>query len=79
VFGGVPALILLIGWLFTSRPTINRNLVAGLLLVGGIAVLAPASSAPAWAHATSRSTTRKGAWGSPTDDRARIGPGGGDG
>jgi hypothetical protein len=40
VFGGVPALILLIGWLLTSRPTINRNLLASLLLVGGIAVLA---------------------------------------
>jgi hypothetical protein len=40
VFGGVPALILLIGWFLTTRPTVNRNLVAGLLLAGGIAVLA---------------------------------------
>jgi hypothetical protein len=40
VFGLVPALILLIGWLVSARPRLNRNLVAGLLLVGGIAILA---------------------------------------
>lgn len=40
VFGLVPAIILLIGWLISARSRLNRNLVAGLLLVGGIAVLA---------------------------------------
>jgi hypothetical protein len=40
VFGVVPAFILLIGWLISARSRLNRNVVAGLLLVGGIAVLA---------------------------------------
>ena len=40
VFGLVPAVILLVGWLITARPNLNRNLVAGLFVVGGIAVLA---------------------------------------
>jgi hypothetical protein len=40
VFGLVPAVILLVGWLVTARPNLNRNLVAGLLVVGAIAVLA---------------------------------------
>ena len=40
VFGLVPAVILLVGWLITARPNLNRNLVAGLFVVGGLAVLA---------------------------------------
>ncbi len=40
IFGGVPAIILLVGWLFTAKPNINKNLVAAVLVVGGIAVLA---------------------------------------
>jgi hypothetical protein len=40
IFGIVPAVILAIGWLITARPTINKNLVAALALVGGVAVLA---------------------------------------
>jgi hypothetical protein len=40
VFGVVPAVILLVGWLLTARPNLNRNLVAGLLVVGAFAVLA---------------------------------------
>jgi hypothetical protein len=40
VFGLVPAVILLVGWLVTARPNLNRNVVAGLLVVGAIAVLA---------------------------------------
>jgi hypothetical protein len=40
IFGIVPAVILLLGWLITARPTINRNLVAAICVVGGVAVLA---------------------------------------
>ena len=31
IFGVVPAVILLVGWLIAARPKLNRNLVAGLL------------------------------------------------
>ena len=40
VFGLVPAVILLVGWLITARPNLNRNLVAAIFVVGGLAVLA---------------------------------------
>ena len=40
VFGAVPALILLVGWLVTAKPKLNRNVITVLLLVGGLAVLA---------------------------------------
>src|SRR4029077_573845 len=40
VFGLVPAMILLVGWLVTARRNLNRSLIAGLLVVGAIAVLA---------------------------------------
>jgi hypothetical protein len=40
LFGLVPAVILLVGWFLSARPKLNRNVVAGLLLLGGIAVLA---------------------------------------
>jgi len=40
VFGVVPAVILLVGWLITARPNLNRNLVAAIFVVGGLAVLA---------------------------------------
>jgi hypothetical protein len=40
VFGLVPAVILLVGWLITARPNLNRNLVAAICVVGGLAVLA---------------------------------------
>lgn len=40
LFGGVPAVILLAGWLISTRPRLNSTAVAVLLLLGGMAVLA---------------------------------------
>jgi hypothetical protein len=40
VFGLVPVVVLVGGWLVTSRPHLNRNLLTAALLVGGLAVLA---------------------------------------
>ena len=40
VFGGVPTLILLVGWFVTTKPKVNRNLVTVLVLLAGVAVLA---------------------------------------
>lgn len=39
VFGSVPAIILLVGWLVSARPTINRSVLTVALLLGGVAVL----------------------------------------
>lgn len=40
LFGLVPAFILLIGWLVSTRPRINPNVATVALLLGGIVVLA---------------------------------------
>lgn len=40
LFGGVPAAILLAGWLFTARPRLNSTVVTVVLLLSGVAVLA---------------------------------------
>jgi len=40
LFGGVPAVILLVGWLISTRPRLNPTIVTVLLLLGGVAVLA---------------------------------------
>jgi hypothetical protein len=40
VFGLVPALILGVAWLLSTRPRLSPNVLAALLLVGGLAVLA---------------------------------------
>ncbi len=40
VFGLVPALILGVAWLLSARPRVSPNVLAALLLVGGLAVLA---------------------------------------
>lgn len=39
LFGVVPALILGAGWLFASKPKLNRNVVTAMLVVVGLAVL----------------------------------------
>jgi hypothetical protein len=39
VFGVVPALILAVGWVITTRPKVNPSVVSALLVVGGLAVL----------------------------------------
>ncbi len=40
LFGLVPALILGVAWLLSARPRVSPNVLAALLLVGGLAVLA---------------------------------------
>lgn len=40
VFGLVPVVVLAGGWLVTTQPQINRNILTAVLLVGGLAVLA---------------------------------------
>lgn len=40
LFGLVPVLILGVAWLLSARPRVSPNVLAGLLLVGGLAVLA---------------------------------------
>ena len=40
VFGAVPALILLVGWFFTTKPKVNKSVLTALLLLVGVAVLA---------------------------------------
>jgi hypothetical protein len=40
LFGLVPALILGVAWLLSTRPRLNPNVLAALLLAGGLAVLA---------------------------------------
>ncbi len=40
VFGGVPAVVFVVAILLNARPQVGRNLVAGLVVVGAVALLA---------------------------------------
>lgn len=40
VFGLVPVLVLALGWFIVSRPKLSQSAIAGMLLVGGVALLA---------------------------------------
>jgi hypothetical protein len=39
IFGAVPAIVLVLGFLIVARPKLSQNVVAGILLVGGLAIL----------------------------------------
>ena len=63
VFGLVPAVILLVGWLLiTARPNLNPNLVAAFFVVGAmLAVLAGGVSRPCQGSPRDRGAPRGGA------------------